>query len=119
MIATNASILANICRDASEKSANVSVRTQFVNSAREITSITAALITDVKRFDQTQSANDYNECTEQAKKLRSAVEDLQKYLDNPDFGPIPAKISPEGRKAQEPLIRSAKQMLDSSSEMIE
>jgi hypothetical protein len=111
-------MLASVCRDASEKSANINVRNQFVNSAREITSITAALITTVKHYDQTKNVTDFIECTEQARKLHSAVENLQKFLDNPDFGPIPAKISPAGRQAQQPLIKSARQMLDASSEMI-
>lgn len=76
------------------------------------------MITAVKQFDQTGNDVDFNEYTEQARKLRSAVGNLQKFLDNPDFGAISAKISVAGRQAQQPLIQSARQMLDASSEMI-
>lgn len=118
MIATNASTLANICRDASEVSPNVGVRSQFVNCAREITSITSALITAVKKYDQTENDADLSECAEHARKLHSATENLEKFIENPDFGALKAKISPAGRKAQQPLIRSATKMLDASLDMI-
>lgn len=118
VLASHASILANICRDASEQSANVGVRSQFVNCAREITSVTASLITVVKQFDQTERSTERAKCAEQARKLHSAAENFGKFIDNPDFGALTAKISPEGRKAQQPLIRSATRMLDASFEMI-
>ncbi|CAK5082389.1 unnamed protein product [Meloidogyne enterolobii] len=113
----HSSDLASICRDASEKSANISVRSKLVNSAVELTSITAALITAVKNIDK-NSNKEFDECLLQINKLRSSVDNLQKFLDNPDFGPIPAKISVAGRQAQQPLIGSSRKMLDASSEMI-
>uniref|UniRef100_A0A1I8B1N6 Vinculin n=1 Tax=Meloidogyne hapla TaxID=6305 RepID=A0A1I8B1N6_MELHA len=116
-ITMHSSDLASICRDSSEKSANISVRSQLVNSAMELTSITAALITAVRNVDKC-STKEFDECLLQTNKLRSSVENLHKFLDNPDFGPIPAKISFAGRQAQQPLIGSTRKMLDASSEMI-
>lgn len=113
----HASDLASICRDASEKSANISVRSQLVNSAMELTSITADLINAVKYIDKNPTSK-LDGCLLQTNKLRLSVDNLIKFLDNPDFGPIPAKISPAGRQVQQPLIKSTRKMLDASSEMI-
>lgn len=87
-----------------------------MNCTREITSIAASLITAVKRYDQTM--DNLEECVENARKLHTAVENLEKFIDNPDFGTLPARISASGRKAQQPLIRSAIKMLDASLDMI-
>uniref|UniRef100_A0A183BVZ7 FERM domain-containing protein n=1 Tax=Globodera pallida TaxID=36090 RepID=A0A183BVZ7_GLOPA len=118
MLASHASVLASICRDASEQSANVGVRSQFVHCAREITSVTATLITAVKQFDQSEKDADLAKCAEQARKLHAAAENLCKFIDNPDFGALPARISAAGRRAQQPLVLSATKMLDASLDMI-
>uniref|UniRef100_A0A914HYR3 Talin n=1 Tax=Globodera rostochiensis TaxID=31243 RepID=A0A914HYR3_GLORO len=118
MLASHASVLASICRDASEQSANVGVRSQFVHCAREITSVTATLITAVKQFDQSEKDADLAKCAEQSRKLHAAAENLCKFIDNPDFGALPARISAAGRRAQQPLVLSATKMLDASFDMI-
>ncbi len=66
MIASHTSTLANICREASEQSANVNVKRQFVNCARDITAATASLINSVKRLDQSETEEHRFECTEHA-----------------------------------------------------
>ncbi|KAL3090978.1 hypothetical protein niasHS_007353 [Heterodera schachtii] len=118
VLASHASVLASVCRDASEQSANVGVRSQFVNCAREITSVTAALITTVKLYDQSERAADLGKCVEQANKLHSAADNLCKFVDNPDFGALPARIALAGRRAQQPLVHSSTKMLDASLDMI-
>ncbi|VDN22388.1 unnamed protein product [Cylicostephanus goldi] len=57
-------------------------------------------------------------CTVAAQTLRSATEQLESYVDNPDFAGMPARISPSGRDAQIPVLTSTRQMLDASCEMI-
>lgn len=132
-VATHTSTLATICREASERSTTVNVKKQFVNCARDITSATASLINAVKQVDQhirycylvshtlVQAAfSDANrrECAEHAHRLRLAAENLETFVDNPEFGPVPARISEAGRQAQQPVLHSGRQMLDASCEMI-
>lgn len=56
--------------------------------------------------------------SENAHQLSLAAENLEAFVGNPEFGPIPARISNAGRQAQQPVLQSAKQMLDASCEMI-
>uniref|UniRef100_A0A915D8I4 FERM domain-containing protein n=1 Tax=Ditylenchus dipsaci TaxID=166011 RepID=A0A915D8I4_9BILA len=78
--------LATICREASEHSNNVTVKRQFVNCARDITSATASLIHAVKKVDQQPTDKNHNECREQAHQLLVAAENLEAFIDNPEFG---------------------------------
>lgn len=117
-IATHASNLASICRDVAKESLNLGVRTHFLNSAREITSTTASLINSVKNLEKTDKEGYREDCANNSRNLRSAVENLEKFIDNPDFGSIPATISAAGRDAQQPLVYSINQMLGASFEMI-
>uniref|UniRef100_A0A1I7WU98 Uncharacterized protein n=1 Tax=Heterorhabditis bacteriophora TaxID=37862 RepID=A0A1I7WU98_HETBA len=64
------------------------------------------------------SPENQNLCASAASQLRLATEQLENYVDNPDFAPVHAKISPEGRDAQIPILASTRQMLDASCEMI-
>lgn len=94
------------------------MKRQFVNCARDITSATAALIHSVKKVDQSASEQNYKECSENAHQLRVAAENLEAFVGNPEFGPVPARISQAGRQAQQPVLQSARKMLEASCEMI-
>ncbi|TKR83174.1 hypothetical protein L596_016804 [Steinernema carpocapsae] len=118
-IAKHTSALANICRSASERTNNVTVKKQFINGARDLASSTANLITAIRQMDRQYTETSQRECTEAARSLHTVAEQFERFVDNPDFGPIPAKISPEGQQAQRPVLTSAKTMLDASSSMIE
>ncbi|KAK0407513.1 hypothetical protein QR680_019234 [Steinernema hermaphroditum] len=118
-VAKHTSALANICRSASERTSNVTVKKQFINGARDLASSTANLITAIRQLDRHYSDTTQHECTEAAQTLHTVAEQFERFVDNPDFGPVPAKISPEGQQAQRPVLTSAKTMLDVSSSMIE
>ncbi|EPB69163.1 I/LWEQ domain protein, partial [Ancylostoma ceylanicum] len=114
VVAKHTSNLANMCREASEKSQNVSVKKEFINCAGKVAAGTAKLITAVKQLDSRPSAETRETCTVAAQTLRAATEQLESYVDNPDFAGMPARISPSGRDAQIPVLTSTRQMLDAS-----
>uniref|UniRef100_A0A158P8D6 I/LWEQ domain-containing protein n=1 Tax=Angiostrongylus cantonensis TaxID=6313 RepID=A0A158P8D6_ANGCA len=118
VVAKHTSNMANMCREASEKSQNVNVKKEFINCAGKVAAGTAKLITAVKQLDSKPSAETREVCTSAAQSLRTATEQLESYVDNPDFAGVPARISPSGRDAQIPVMTSARQMLDASCEMI-
>ncbi|MEQ2170449.1 Talin-2, partial [Goodea atripinnis] len=60
-----------------------------------------------------------NRCRVATAPLLEAVENLSTFANNPEFASIPAQISNEGSVAQEPIVRSARSMLDSSTYLIE
>ncbi|KPP78075.1 talin 2-like [Scleropages formosus] len=50
--------------------------------------------------------------------LIHAVENLTTFASNPEFASIPAQISSEGTAAQEPIVQSARSMLESSTHLL-
>uniref|UniRef100_A0A915Q6F4 FERM domain-containing protein n=1 Tax=Setaria digitata TaxID=48799 RepID=A0A915Q6F4_9BILA len=118
VIAKHTSTLANLCREASERASNVNLKKQFINCAREVASSTASLITAVKQLDSSFTEKNQRECTEAARSLYTAAEQLEIFVDNPDFAAVPARISASGETAQKSILSSGKDMLDASCEMI-
>uniref|UniRef100_A0A915B5P5 FERM domain-containing protein n=1 Tax=Parascaris univalens TaxID=6257 RepID=A0A915B5P5_PARUN len=118
VVAKHTSTLANLCREASERTSNVNVKKQFINCARDVASSTATLITSVKQLDSSFTERHQRDCTEAASSLHTAAEQLETFVDNPDFAAIPARISASGEDAQRPILHSAKHMLDASCDMI-
>ncbi|CAG5958004.1 unnamed protein product [Menidia menidia] len=147
IVAKHTSALCNACRLASSKTSNPVARRQFVQSAKEVANTTANLVKTIKvnsPTDQnveckfvteflsasekvqtcTASDGDFSEenrnrCRVATTPLLEAVENLSTFASNPEFASIPAQISNEGSAAQEPIVRSARSMLDSSTYLIE
>lgn len=117
-MAKHTSMLANLCRSASERAVNVNVKKQFINCAKEIASCTSELINAVKDLDKQRNSHTESVCSSAATTLRQAAENLESFVDNPSFAAVPARISPEGRSAQIPVLASSRQMLDASCEMV-
>ncbi|KAH0512095.1 Talin-2 [Microtus ochrogaster] len=64
------------------------------------------------------SEDNRNKCRIATTPLIEAVENLTAFASNPEFVSVPAQISSEGSQAQEPILVSAKTMLESSSYLI-
>uniref|UniRef100_A0A9L0RN27 Talin 2 n=1 Tax=Equus caballus TaxID=9796 RepID=A0A9L0RN27_HORSE len=64
------------------------------------------------------SEENRNKCRIATAPLIEAVENLTAFASNPEFVSVPAQISSEGSQAQEPILVSAKTMLESSSYLI-
>ncbi|XP_055078502.1 talin-2 [Periophthalmus magnuspinnatus] len=119
IVAKHTSALCNACRLASSKTSNPVARRQFVQSAKEVANTTANLVKTIKALDGDFSDENRNRCRTATAPLLQAVENLSTFANNPDFASIPAQISNEGSAAQEPIIRSARCMLDSSTFLLE
>uniref|UniRef100_A0A672IYZ4 I/LWEQ domain-containing protein n=1 Tax=Salarias fasciatus TaxID=181472 RepID=A0A672IYZ4_SALFA len=119
IVAKHTSALCNACRLASSKTSNPVARRQFVQSAKEVANTTANLVKTIKALDGDFSEENRNRCRVATTPLLEAVENLSTFASNPEFASIPAQISSEGSAAQEPIVRSARSMLDSSTYLIE
>ncbi|XP_065813285.1 talin-2 isoform X3 [Labrus bergylta] len=119
IVAKHTSALCNACRLASSKTSNPVARRQFVQSAKEVANTTANLVKTIKALDGDFSEDNRNRCRVATTPLLEAVENLSTFANNPEFASIPAQISNEGSAAQEPIVRSARSMLDSSTYLLE
>uniref|UniRef100_A0A8C5GHJ6 Talin-2-like n=1 Tax=Gouania willdenowi TaxID=441366 RepID=A0A8C5GHJ6_GOUWI len=119
IVAKHTSALCNACRLASSKTSNPVARRQFVQSAKEVANTTANLVKTIKALDGDFSEENRTRCRVATTPLLEAVENLSTFANNPEFASIPAQISSEGSAAQEPIVRSARSMLDSSTYLLE
>ncbi|KAM4618965.1 LOW QUALITY PROTEIN: talin-2 [Polymixia lowei] len=119
IVAKHTSALCNACRLASSKTSNPVARRQFVQSAKEVANTTANLVKTIKALDGDFSEENRSRCRVATTPLLEAVENLSIFANNPEFASIPAQISNEGSAAQEPIVRSACSMLDSSALLLE
>uniref|UniRef100_A0A670KG26 Talin 2 n=1 Tax=Podarcis muralis TaxID=64176 RepID=A0A670KG26_PODMU len=118
IVAKHTSALCNACRIASSKTANPVAKRHFVQSAKEVANSTANLVKTIKALDGDFSEDNRNKCRIATAPLIEAVENLTAFASNPEFVSIPAQISTEGSRAQEPILTSARTMLESSSSLI-
>ncbi|XP_066130742.1 talin-2 isoform X1 [Saccopteryx bilineata] len=118
IVAKHTSALCNACRIASSKTANPVAKRHFVQSAKEVANSTANLVKTIKALDGDFSEDNRNKCRIATAPLIEAVENLTAFASNPEFVSVPAQISSEGSQAQEPILVSAKTMLESSSNLI-
>uniref|UniRef100_A0A8C6DST3 Talin 2 n=1 Tax=Moschus moschiferus TaxID=68415 RepID=A0A8C6DST3_MOSMO len=118
IVAKHTSALCNACRIASSKTGNPVAKRHFVQSAKEVANSTANLVKTIKALDGDFSEDNRNKCRIATAPLIEAVENLTAFASNPEFVSIPAQISSEGSQAQEPILFSAKTMLESSSYLI-
>lgn len=103
IIAKHTSSLCNACRVASSKTANPVAKRHFVQSAKDVANATAKLVKEIKALDQDYSEQNRGNCAAATQPLIEAVDNLCAFANSPDFASIPAKISPAGRQAQEPI----------------
>ncbi|XP_055011025.1 talin-2a isoform X1 [Boleophthalmus pectinirostris] len=118
IVAKHTSALCNACRLASSKTTNPVAKRHFVQSAKEVANSTANLVKTIKALDGDFSEENRNRCRVATTPLIEAVENLTTFASNPEFASVPAKISSEGSAAQEPILQSARSMLDSSTHLL-
>ncbi|XP_044265750.1 talin-2 isoform X5 [Tribolium madens] len=118
LIAKHTSALCNSCRVASSKTTNPVAKKQFVQSAKAVANSTAALVKEIKTLDLDYSDVNRQRCAEATRPLLEAVENLCIYANSSEFVSIPAKISPQARRAQMPIIEAGKRLIDSSCTVV-
>nr|XP_033793377.1 talin-1 isoform X1 [Geotrypetes seraphini] len=119
IVAKHTSALCNACRLASSRTANPVAKRQFVQSAKEVANNTANLVKTIKALDGAFNNENREKCRSATVPLIEAVDNLSAFASNPEFASVPAQISPEGLLAMEPIVTSAKTMLESSSGLIQ
>uniref|UniRef100_A0A8C6ZG80 Talin 1 n=1 Tax=Nothoprocta perdicaria TaxID=30464 RepID=A0A8C6ZG80_NOTPE len=119
IVAKHTSALCNTCRLASSRTANPVAKRQFVQSAKEVANSTANLVKTIKALDGAFNEENRERCRAATAPLIEAVDNLTAFASNPEFATVPAQISPEGRRAMEPIVASAKTMLESSAGLIQ
>ncbi|ROJ33185.1 Talin-2 [Anabarilius grahami] len=118
IVAKHTSALCNACRLASSKTANPVAKRHFVQSAKEVANSTANLVKTIKALDGDFSEENREKCRVATAPLIEAVDNLTTFASNPEFASVPPQISKEGSAAQEPIIQSARSMLDSSTHLL-
>ncbi|XP_053788817.1 talin-1 isoform X2 [Vidua chalybeata] len=119
IVAKHTSALCNTCRLASSRTTNPVAKRQFVQSAKEVANSTANLVKTIKALDGEFNEENRERCRAATAPLIEAVDNLTAFASNPEFATVPAQISPEGRRAMEPIVISAKTMLESSAGLIQ
>lgn len=114
-VAKQTSYLCTVCRHASLSTSNPVAKNEFIEGAKLVANTTADLVQEVKSLEDEYSAPSR---TKYVEPLLDAVNSLCQYASQPEFISIPAKISAEGRKAQEPILSAGRGVLDGVVEMV-
>merc|ERR1719210_3197247 len=118
VIAKHTSSLCNACRLASSKTTNPAAKRHFVQSAKDVANATATLVKEIKALDANYTEGSRRTCSEATQPLLEAVDILCQFASSPEFASVPAKITGEGRTAQEPIIQSGHFIIEGSCNMI-
>lgn len=115
VIAKHTSYLCSICRQASMNTNNPVAKNEFIVLAKQVATATSNLVQEIKAIEDDPSTPSGARLVEP---LLDAVNAVRQYASSPEFISIPAKISGEGRKAQEPVINAGKGVIDGVIEMV-
>lgn len=115
VIAKHTSFLCTVCRRASLSTSNPIAKNEFIEGAKLVANTTAELVQEVKNLEDDYSAPSRSKFVEP---LLDAVNSLCQYASSPEFISIPARVSAEGRKAQEPILQAGRGVLDGVIEMV-
>ncbi|KAL7051692.1 hypothetical protein ACKWTF_004575 [Chironomus riparius] len=118
IIAKHTSALCNACRNASSNTQNPVAKRHFVQAAKDVANSTASLVREIKALDQDYSPASRMRCSKATEPLLDAVSSLCQFASSPEFVSIPAKISSDGRRAQEPILNAGRGILDGAVEMV-
>lgn len=114
-VAKQTSGLCTVCRRASLNTSNPVAKNEFIEGAKSVANTTAELVAQVKALEDEYSAPSRAQYVEP---LLEAVNSLCQYASQPEFISIPAKISQEGYRAQEPILRAGRGVVDGLVEMV-
>lgn len=118
VIAKHTSALCNACRNASSNTSHPVAKRHFVQAAKDVANSTASLVREIKTLDQDYSSASRQRCASATEPLLEAVQSLCQFASSPEFISIPAKVSAEGRKAQEPILSAGRGILDGAVQMV-
>ncbi|XP_036337556.1 talin-2 [Rhagoletis pomonella] len=115
VIAKHTSYLCSICRQASMNTNNPVAKNEFIVLAKQVATATSNLVQEIKSIEDEPSTPTRARLVEP---LLESVKAVRQYASSPEFISVPAKISAEGRKAQEPVINAGRGVIDGVIEMV-
>ncbi|XP_055631381.1 talin-2 isoform X3 [Toxorhynchites rutilus septentrionalis] len=118
IIAKHTSALCNACRNASSTTTNPVAKRHFVQAAKEVANSTADLVREIKALDKDYSPASRARCAAATEPLLEAVSSLCQFANSAEFTSVPARISTDGRKAQEPILYAGRGILDGAVDMV-
>ncbi|KAI8441655.1 hypothetical protein MSG28_015209 [Choristoneura fumiferana] len=119
VIAKHTSALCNACRVASGKTGEPQAKRHFVQAAKDVANSTAALVKEIKALDTDYSESNRGRCAAATGPLQEAVRSLCQFADSPQFSAVPARISPQARHSQAPILQSGRNIISGSCAMLE
>lgn len=119
VIAKHTSALCNSCREVSLYTNNPVAKRQFVQAAKDLAHSTAVLVEEIKALDNDYSAESRHKCIKATGPLLDAVNSLCQFASSPEFISVPARISAEGRRAQEPILDAGHKVLDGAVRLVQ
>ncbi|XP_070071261.1 talin-2 isoform X2 [Drosophila takahashii] len=115
VIAKHTSYLCSICRQASMNTSNPVAKNEFIVLAKQVATATSDLVQAIKAIEEQPASGSRDRLVDP---LLEAVKAVRQYASSPEFSSVPAKISAEGRKAQEPVIQAGRGVIDGVVEMV-
>lgn len=119
-IAHNTASLCNASQVASSKTTNIIAKRHFVQSAKQVANATAHFVKMIKSLDSQSAEVEFKPeayaCL--VRPLLDSVESLCEYALSPEFTGIPATISQNGAKSQQPILEATRALLDAASNLI-
>ncbi|XP_073841685.1 talin_middle and talin-RS domain-containing protein rhea isoform X1 [Musca autumnalis] len=117
VIAKHTSYLCSICRQASMNTNNPTAKNEFIVLAKQVATATSNLVQEIKAIEDDPSQPSSG--ARLVEPLLESVKAVRQYASSPDFISVPAKISAEGRKAQDPVLNAGRGVIDGVIEMVQ
>lgn len=118
-IAQYTSKLCNACKAASQKCDNPVAKRHFVQCAKDVANSTAQLVKSIKALATKLTPENREACREAAQPLLVSVEHLRDFALSPEFAPVPAKISPQGKAGQQCVIDAGNKLTGTSTKLLQ
>ncbi|CAG4965789.1 unnamed protein product [Colias eurytheme] len=119
VIAKHTSALCNACRVASGRSVEAQSKRHFVQAAKDVANCTAALVKEIKALDAAYTQENRSRCGAACAPLQEAVRSLVQFADSPEFAAVPARISPQARLNQQPILDCGRSIISGSCSMLD
>ena len=118
-IAQWTSKLCNACKSASQKCDNPVAKRHFVQCAKDVANSTAQLVKCIKALATKLTPENRDSCRAAAIPLLDSVEHLRNFALSPEFAPVPARISSEGRAGQQCVVDAGNKLTGTSTKLLQ
>ncbi|KAK3099739.1 hypothetical protein FSP39_008848 [Pinctada imbricata] len=110
--------LCKVCKLAASKTTDPDVKKRFEHSANMMTDLIKSLVRSLKVLESQYTDENRRKCAMAAKPLMQEVDDITVYASSPEFASIPAQISSQAKKAQEPVLKGGRSVVDNACQLL-